>query len=103
MWSRRRLTKIQATTRRDNVCAESWCGTPKRSWKEKEERTVEKPEIDNARRAKGMSSVHPEDRELQRNHQKREATFGDSHGGGNALQNGNKEALKEAAGNRKRN
>ena len=33
---------------------------------------------------------------------KREAKCGDSYGGGNALQNGNKEALREAAGKRKR-
>ena len=94
MWSGRRLTKIQATTRRDNVCAESWCGTPKGAWKEKQERTVEKPEIDNARRAKGMSSVDPEDGGAEKP-SKREATFGDSHGGGNALQMETKKRLKK--------
>ena len=38
----------------------------------------------------------------QRSHQKREEKVGDSCGGGNALQKGNKEVLEEAAGNRKR-
>ena len=63
---------------------ESLSGLSITARKEKEERFIEKPKIDNARRA----------REFLR--------FEDSHGGGNALQTGNKEALKEAAGNRKR-
>ena len=40
--------------------------------------------------------------ERQRSHQKREEKVGDSFGGVYVLQNGNKEVLKEAAGNRKR-
>ena len=38
----------------------------------------------------------------QRSHQIREEIVGDCYGGGNALQNGNKEVLEEAAVNRKR-
>ena len=65
---------------------------PKAARKEKQERTIEKPKIDNARGARGICSVDPQDG-VQRNPSKREATFGDSDAGDNALQNGNKEAL----------
>ena len=70
--------------------------------KEKEEWTMEKPMRDHARRLRDIYFLDPEDGERERSHQKREEKVGDFYGGGNALQNGNKEVLKEAAGNRKR-
>ena len=88
----RRLTKIQATTRLDNVWPESWSDMPKAARKEMQERAIGKPKIDNARGARGICSVDPEDMASTEKPSKREATLGDSYGGGNALQNGHKEA-----------
>ena len=48
---------------------QSWSGMSKAARKEKQERAVGKPKIDNARRARGIYSVDPEHGELQRNHQ----------------------------------
>ena len=54
VWSQRRLTKIQATSRPGNAWPESWSGMSKTARKEKQERAIEEPKIDNARRARGI-------------------------------------------------
>ena len=54
VWSRRRLTKIQAIASPGNVRPASWSGMSKADRKEKQERAIEKPNIDNARRARGI-------------------------------------------------
>ena len=59
MWSRRRLTKIQATTRPESVAwsvDQNWKASQKR---DKQEWAMEKPKLDNSRRWR-----------IQRNHQK---------------------------------
>ena len=51
MWSGERLTKIQATTRPDNVWVEVWSNIGKAAQKREEQGWVnEKPKLDNARR-----------------------------------------------------
>ena len=63
----------------------------------------EKPQIDNARRLRGMYAIDPEDGEYKETFLKTsEEKVGDYCEGGNALQNGNKETLEGAAGNRNR-
>ena len=55
IWSRERLTKIQATTRPDYLWAEIWIGMSKAAQKkEKQEWAIEKPELDNARKLRGI-------------------------------------------------
>ena len=99
LWSRERRTKIQATARPDYLWPEMWSGMSKAAQKkEKEEWALEKPKLEVWEAF--ISSIRKMER--QRSHQKREEKVGDSFGGVYALQNGNKEMLKEAAGNRKR-
>ena len=55
MWSRERLTKIQATTRPDHVWPEVWTKIGKAAQnREKQEWAKEKPKLDNAGRLRGI-------------------------------------------------
>ena len=62
MWSGRRLTKIQATTRPENLWPEVWFKMGKAAQKkEKLEWANEAPKLDNARKLKGVYFIDPED------------------------------------------
>ena len=51
MWSGWQRTKIQATTRPDNLWPEIWSGMSKAALKmEEQEWAIEKPKLDNARK-----------------------------------------------------
>ena len=64
MWSGR-LTKIQATTRPENVWPEVWTKIGKAAQKrEKQEWAIEKPKLDNAWRLRGIYFIDPEDGEF---------------------------------------
>ena len=55
MWSGGRLTKIQATTRRDRLWPEIWTDMLKAAHKkDKQEWTIEQPKLVNARRLRGI-------------------------------------------------
>ena len=58
VWSGRRLAKIQANTRPDHVWPEVWTKIGKAAQnREKQEWAKEKPELDNARRLRGIYSM----------------------------------------------
>ena len=60
------LTKIQATTRPDYVWPEIWSGMSKAAEKkEKQEWTIEKPKLDNARKLRDIYFIKPEDGEYK--------------------------------------
>ena len=62
MQSRRRLTTNQGTTRPDYLWPEIWTGMPKAAKKkEKQEWAMVKPNLDNARKLRGIFFVDPED------------------------------------------
>ena len=64
MWSGRRLTKIQSTTRPDHVWPEVWTKISNAAQnREKQEWAKEKPKLDNARRVRGIYFLDPDDRE----------------------------------------
>ena len=64
MWSGRRLTKIQATTRPDYLWPEIWIRRSKATEKiEKQEWTSEESKLDNARGLRGIYFIDPEDGE----------------------------------------
>ena len=64
MWSRRRLTKIQTTTRPDYVWPEVWTKIGKAAQnREKQEGAKEKPKLDNARKLRGIYFIDPDDKE----------------------------------------
>ena len=70
MWSGVRLTKIQA--RPDYLWLEIWSVMSKAAQKkEKREWATEKPELDNARRLRGIYFIDPEDGECKKSHEKR--------------------------------
>ena len=55
MWSGRRRTKIHATTRPDHLWPEIWSGMSKAAQrKEKQQRAIEKPKLDSARKLGGI-------------------------------------------------
>ena len=77
MWSGRRLTKIQATTRPDHVWPEVWTKIGKAAQnREKQEWAKEKPKLDNARRLRGIYFIDPDDEEYREIYQKREEKTG---------------------------
>ena len=93
----------ESAVRRSKQLPEIWSGMSNAAQKkEKEEWTMEKLKVDNARRLRGIYFIDPEDGEREKKPSKTRGQVGDSYGGGNALQNGNKEVLEEAAVNRKR-
>ena len=64
MWSGERLTKVQATTRLDNVWPDAWTKIGKAAQKrEKQEWKNEKPKLDNARRLRGIYFIDPDEEE----------------------------------------
>ena len=66
MWSRRGLTKRQATSRPDHLWPELWRGMSKNAkLREKLEWAIEKPKLDNARRLRGIYFIDPEDKEFK--------------------------------------
>ena len=99
MWSGKRLTKIQATTRPENLWPDVRSKMEKATKKkEKHEWVNEKPKLDNARyaaqRLRGLYFIDPEDGEYKQTIKKKQGTVGHSKGGGVALQKRNKEALR---------
>ena len=66
MWSGERLTKIQATTRPENLWPEVWSKMGKAAQKkEKQEWANEKPKLDDARKLGGIYFIDPEDGEYK--------------------------------------
>ena len=66
MWSGRRLTKRQATSRPDHLWPELWRGMGKNAkLREKHIWAIEKPKLDNARRLRGIHFIDPEDMEFK--------------------------------------
>ena len=67
MWSGRRLTKRQVTSRPDHLWPELWRGMSKNAkLKEKHKWAIEKkPKLDNARRLRGIYFIDPEDKEFK--------------------------------------
>ena len=64
MWSGRRLTKTQTTTRPDKFSSEVWTKIGKAVQnREKQEWAMEKPEFHNARRLSGIYFIDPDDKE----------------------------------------
>ena len=68
VWSGRRLTTTQATTRPDHLSPEIWSGTSKAAQrKEKQQWAIEKPKLDTARKLRGIYSIDPDDNEFKEN------------------------------------
>ena len=66
MWSGRRLTRKQLTSRPDHLWPELWTKLGRNAkLKEKHKWSNEKPKLDNARRLRGISFIDPEDKELK--------------------------------------
>ena len=82
MWSWRRLTERQVTSRPDHLWPELWTKLGRNAkLKEKQKWSNEKPKLDNARRLRGMYFIDPEDKELiQRNHQECSQEIGNTSG-----------------------
>ena len=73
MWSGRRLTKIQTTTRRDHVWPDLWTKIGKAV------QDREKPKLDNAQKMKGIHVIDPDDEEYKKSqecHKKTGKTYG---------------------------
>ena len=66
MWSGRRLTRRQVTSRPDHLWPGLWIKLGRNAeLKEKHKRSYEKPKLDNARRLRGSYVIDPEDKELK--------------------------------------
>ena len=66
VWSRRRLTQVQTTTRSDHVWPEVWPTNCKAAQnREKQEWENEKPKLDNARRLRGFKFVDLDDQDYK--------------------------------------
>ena len=66
MWSGRRLTKRQVTSRPDHLWPELWTKLGRNAkLKEKHKWSNEKPKLDNARRLRGIYFIDPEDKEFK--------------------------------------
>ena len=66
-WSEERLTRKQTTSRPDNLWPDMWKHVSDASKrKEKHKWTIEEPELDNARRLRGIFFIEPDDEELKR-------------------------------------
>ena len=77
MWSGRRLTKIQTTTRPDYVGPEVWTKIGKAAQnREKQEWPKEKPKLDNARKLRGIYFIDPDDKEYSEIIKKRKKKTG---------------------------
>ena len=86
MWSGRRLTKIQATTRPDHRWPEIWSRMSKACQREEQQQwAIEKPKLDNARKLRGICFIDLDDGEFKETIEKRKEAVGDTNGSGNAL------------------
>ena len=66
MWSRRRLTKIQTTSRPDHTWPDAWIRIGKAGQRrEKQEWAIEKPKLEYARNLRGIHSIDPSDEEYK--------------------------------------
>ena len=66
MWSGRRLTKRQATSRPDHLWPELWTKLGRNAkLREKQKWAIEKPKLDNARRLQGIYFIDLEDKEFK--------------------------------------
>ena len=64
LWSERRLTKRQATSRSDHLWPKLRRGLARNAkLREKQKWAIEKPKLDNARRLQGIYFIEPEDKE----------------------------------------
>ena len=91
--SRRRLTKIQTTTRPDHVCPEVWTTIGKAAQnREKQDWAKGKPKLDNARRLRGIYFIDPDDRE------KRKKKTGKTCGTNHAMQKDDSSQYHESFG-----
>ena len=83
LWSGRRLTKRQVTSRPDHLWPELWRGLARNAkLREKHKWEIEKPKLDNARRSRGIYFIDPEDKEFKetiRNARKNGNTNGSRH------------------------
>ena len=60
------LTELQAISRPDNLWSDAWSNMSKAAQrKEKKHWAVEKPELENARRLRGIYQIDPDDMELK--------------------------------------
>ena len=65
-WSRRRLTKRQATSRPDHLWPEIWKNMSDAAQRrEKQKWAIEKPRLDNARRLRRIYFIDPKDEEFK--------------------------------------
>ena len=100
MWSGERLTKIQATTRPENLWPEVWSKMGKAAQKkEKQEWANEKPKFDNARKTESHISSIWKMVNLKKPSKNAKEKVGSSNGGGNAFQKRNKAEALQASGN----
>ena len=66
MWSGERLTRKQLTSRPDHLWPEFWENLGRNSkLKERQKWSLEKPQLDNARRLRGIYFIDPEDKEFK--------------------------------------
>ena len=66
MWSGRRLTRKQFTSRPDHLSPEFWIKTGRNAkLKERQQWSHEKPQLDNARKLRGIYFVDPQDKEFK--------------------------------------
>ena len=66
LWSRRRLTKRQATSRPDHLWPELWRGMSKNAkLREKHKWAIEKQKLNNARRLRGIYFIDPQEMEFK--------------------------------------
>ena len=87
MWSGRRLTKVQTTTRPDHVWPELWTKIGKAAQnREKTEWKNEMPKLDNARRVRGIYFVDPDDEEYKEHLKNARRKIGQACGRGHAVQ-----------------
>ena len=81
MWSGRRLTKIQTTSRPDHIWPDAWTRIEKAAQRrEKQEWAIEKPKLEYARILRGIYSIDPSDQELQGHPQTCKAKVRDTQG-----------------------
>ena len=72
MWSGRRLTKRQATSRPDHLWPEVWRSVSRNSkMKERKNWATEKPKSENARRVRGIYFIEARMKDLKKTHGKK--------------------------------
>ena len=79
----------------DQIMYEVWTKLGKAAQnREKQERAKETPELDNARRLRGIYFTDPDDEEYKANSQKREEKHGKTYGASHAVQKDNRASRK---------